>query len=91
MNVKKGTKLKDKNTKDIYEVTDIDHQMYGIIYEVSNDLNKKFHTYDSIKLIYDLHEESKYETLECNCGGYKTYNSHEGIYHSHWCYFGNKI
>ncbi len=90
--IQKGTKLKSRTTGAEVTVIAADFDMWGMTYSIEVGGLKKHYTYDTLVKEYEIIVESlpytKEEDKVCKCGGEKTYNSKEKIYHSRWCWYG---
>jgi len=91
VNIKTGTRLKSKATGAIITVIDMDFNTYEWVYVIEVAGIRKSLSYNSILKEYDLMEDnspSHISETTCVCGGMKTYNSRDSVYHSVWCIYG---
>lgn len=92
VNIKTGTKLRSKATGAVVEIIDMDFNMYEWTYAVKIDGITKNYSYKHILNEYDVIDEAPnslhFGETTCSCGGMKTYNSRDKVYHSFYCYYG---
>jgi hypothetical protein len=92
MSIKTGTKLKSKATGAIVEVIDMDFNMYDWTYTLDILGMKKYYTYPALikeyDVVSDVSSPVQFSESSCTCGGMKTYNSRDSVYHSVWCFYG---
>jgi|CXWL01.1.fsa_nt_gi hypothetical protein len=90
--IKVGTKLKSKATGAIVDVVDMDFNMYEWTYVLDILGIRRHQSYSSIIKEYDIVDGGNgtphLGESSCTCGGLKTYNSRDKVYHSNWCVYG---
>lgn len=88
--IKKGTNLRSRATGAIVPVIAAEFDLFGMTYTVEISGLKRHYTYDTLMAEYTIIDESPIasEEVVCKCGGYKTYNSLDCIYHAQYCYYG---